>query len=97
MLELSITNMDDSDDSSSETSEVLLSPSDDEIPVLDNIEEVDLTNEDEFLSDTASLASLVLTGGPPVLKPRPYQREMLEESLKRNIIVAVCAPSAGGR
>lgn len=44
---------------------------------------------DAFLSDGNSLNSLILDDGPPVIRPRPYQKEMLEESLKRNIIVAV--------
>jgi hypothetical protein len=50
----------------------------------------DLTGEiDELLSNKSSPASLSLQDGPPVVKPRPYQLEMLEESKKRNIIVAV--------
>ncbi|KAH7351083.1 dicer-like protein-like protein 2 [Rhexocercosporidium sp. MPI-PUGE-AT-0058] len=44
---------------------------------------------DSFLSDSDSLKSLVIQDGPPVIKPRPYQKEMLQESLKRNIIVAM--------
>jgi hypothetical protein len=60
----------------------------------------DLTGEiDELLSNSSSPASLTLQDGPPVVKPRPYQLEMVEESKKRNIIVAVspaenCKPAA---
>lgn len=53
----------------------------------------DHTDEDRLLSDTSSLSSLVPRDGHPEIKPRPYQLEMFEESLKRNIIVAVCHPS----
>lgn len=51
----------------------------------------DLTGEnaeDDLLSDQSSLASLNLSDGMPSIKPRDYQTEMLEESLKHNIIVA---------
>ncbi|PBP21955.1 RNase3 domain-containing protein [Diplocarpon rosae] len=44
---------------------------------------------DDSLSDVESQDSLDLNDGPPVIKARPYQKEMLEESLKRNIIVAM--------
>jgi len=33
--------------------------------------------------------ALVDVDGPPVLKPWSYQTEMLQESLRRNVIVAV--------
>lgn len=84
--------MDDSDDASSEASDTAFQPDD-----IDNIVTSipliqDLTDEDKFLSDTSSLSSLLLKDGPPEIKPRPYQLEMFEESLKRNIIVAVCYP-----
>ncbi len=80
------------EDSGSETSEtVLQQDSLDEIPVTTIPQVEDLTEEDKFLSDTSSLSSLILNDGPPKIKPRPYQLEMLEESLKRNIIVAVRA------
>jgi len=45
--------------------------------------------EDDLFSDHASIASLTLDDGTPNIKPRAYQVEMLEESLKKNIIVAV--------
>ena len=51
----------------------------------------DLTGEngqDGWLSDQSSLASLDSSDGIPSIKPRAYQTEMLEESLKHNIIVA---------
>lgn len=49
----------------------------------------DFTGEDESLSsDKSSLASLNLSDEAPSIKPRAYQLEMLEESLKHNIIVA---------
>ncbi|KAK0104085.1 Dicer-like protein 2 [Cadophora gregata f. sp. sojae] len=49
----------------------------------------EISDIDAFLSDSDSLKSLVIQDGPPVIKPRPYQKEMLEESLRRNIIVAM--------
>jgi hypothetical protein len=50
----------------------------------------DLTGEiDELMSDKSSPAPLTLQDGTPVLKPRPYQLEMVEESKNHNIIVAV--------
>ena len=48
----------------------------------------DLTGEDGFFSDQSSLSSLKLSDGSPSIKPRAYQLEMLEESLKQDIIVA---------
>ncbi|PBP20089.1 RNase3 domain-containing protein [Diplocarpon rosae] len=44
---------------------------------------------DASLSDVESPDSLDLNDGPPVIKARPYQKEMLEESVKRNVIVAM--------
>ena len=35
-----------------------------------------------------------LKDGVPVVKARPYQKEMMEESLSRNIIVAVCCETS---
>lgn len=58
----------------------------------------DLTGEtDDLSSENGSFASLNLNGCP-VMKPRPYQIEMVELSVQRNIIVAVCTfhpPSRG--
>jgi superfamily II DNA or RNA helicase len=48
----------------------------------------DLTGEDDLFSCQSSLWSLNLSDGTPSIKPRAYQLEMLEESLKHNIIVA---------
>ena len=90
--------MDPSDDSSSETSDTVVERQEEYLdealrPANEIIE--DLTTEtDAFLSDESSLKSLNLNEDPPVIKPRPYQLEMLEESLKRNVIVAVSAPEA---
>jgi len=55
----------------------------------------DLTGEGNDAGNTPSDdeepsgGPLFLDDGAPVIKPRPYQTEMLQESLKRNIIVAV--------
>jgi hypothetical protein len=83
--------MDDSDDSTSDTSEtILVHFDDDELPRLPDEIVEDLTDGiDDFLSDEGSLSSLSLAYGAPVIRPRPYQLEMVEESLKKNIIVAV--------
>ena len=48
----------------------------------------DLTGEDDISSDQSSPSSLKLSDVEPSIKPRAYQLEMLEESLKHNIIVA---------
>jgi hypothetical protein len=46
----------------------------------------DLTSEEHILSPASTVA---LQDGVAVIKPRPYQTEMVEESLKKNVIVAV--------
>jgi hypothetical protein len=82
----------DLDDSDSELSvSILPLPNpDDDFPVNANEIVEDLTGEaDAFVNDEASLSSLSLVDGLPVIKPRPYQTEMVQESLKRNIIVTV--------
>jgi len=82
----------DLDDPDSELSDSILPlPNlDDDLPVKANETVEDLTGEaDAFLNDEDSLSSLSLIEGPPVIKPRPYQTEMVQESLKRNVIVAV--------
>jgi len=84
--------MDDSDDSASDISVTVLAPFvDDELPCLPDQVVEDLTNKepDEFLSDESSLASLTLEDGTPSIKPRPYQLEMVQESLSKNIIIAM--------
>jgi superfamily II DNA or RNA helicase len=49
----------------------------------------DLAEEDDSFSDSqASLPALTLSDGAPSIKPRSYQIEMLEESIKHNTIVA---------
>jgi hypothetical protein len=88
--------MDDSDDSASDISETILAHFDDhKLPRLpDEIVEDWTVGIDDFLSDEGSPSSLSLADGSPIIKPRPYQLEMAEESLKNNIIVAVCTPSS---
>jgi replicative superfamily II helicase len=83
--------MDDSGDSASDVSDTILVPFDeDEPPRLPGEIVDDLANEiDDFSSDEGSLASLRLDDGSPVIKPRPYQLEMVQESLSKNIIIAM--------
>jgi superfamily II DNA or RNA helicase len=60
-----------------------------EIDVETPIEPVEnLTGEDDLLSDSQSVASLHFSDDTPIVKPRSYQTEMFEESLKHNIIIA---------
>lgn len=83
--------MEESDDSASDVFEMVLAPFDkDELPhLLDEVVE-DHTNEvDDFSSDDDSPASLILDDGIPAIKPRPYQLEMVQESLSKNIIIAM--------
>ena len=56
---------------------------------LDGYDEDKLDRIDAFLGDADSLKSLNFSDGPPVIRPRPYQKEMFEESLEKNIIVTV--------
>lgn len=74
----------DSDSNISDTSVELPEPNSQ--PANETLQ--DLTGEAD---DAASPSSLNLTdsNGTPVIRPRPYQEEMVQESLKRNIIVAV--------
>jgi len=84
--------LEDSDDSGSDVSETVLAPFvEDEISCLPDLVVEDLTNNelDEFLSDESSLASLTLDDGTPSIKPRPYQLEMVQESLSKSIIIAM--------
>ncbi|KAG0646281.1 ATP-dependent helicase DCL-2 [Hyphodiscus hymeniophilus] len=84
-----VRNMSDSDSDSSGApahvaEDVAIKPQRQEEEVVD-----DLTGEDDLPSDSASsLPSLHLSDGTPIVKPRSYQVEMLEESLKHNIIIA---------
>jgi superfamily II DNA or RNA helicase len=80
--------MDDSD-VSSETSNTALHPDDADNIVTHTSIVQDLTDEDRFLSNASLLSSSVLKDGPLEIKPRPYQLEMFQESLKRNIVVAM--------
>ncbi|TVY20766.1 Dicer-like protein 2 [Lachnellula arida] len=82
----------DVDDSDSEPSDGIPCPPEDELPVTVTANEIveDLTGEaDVCLNDEEALSSVGLGGGPPVLKPWSYQTEMLQESLRRNVIVAM--------
>jgi hypothetical protein len=82
----------DLEDSDSDLSSPTSSPPDTTLDPSSLANEVvdDQTGEaDAFLNDASSLSSLSLSDGQPTIKPRPYQEEMVEESLKRNIIVAV--------
>ncbi|KAH8818129.1 hypothetical protein F5882DRAFT_252622, partial [Hyaloscypha sp. PMI_1271] len=50
----------------------------------------DLTGPiNDLLSDEGSLSPLTLDDGTPSAKPRPYQLEMVQESLNKNIIIAM--------
>ena len=80
--------MDDSDDNSSPSSEVAEISEVEQSKHTNEIVE-DLTGDLEYLSDEGSLDSLNLDDCAPAIIPRAYQTEMVEESLKRNIIVAV--------
>jgi hypothetical protein len=63
--------------------------------------EVQMTEDQDTDGEDVSITAAVLEDSGPlppldpsipgVIKPRPYQQEMLRESLKRNIIVAVGA------
>jgi superfamily II DNA or RNA helicase len=85
--------MEVSEDSASDVSETVLAPFDkDELPHLPDevVEDQTKTKEvDDFLSDDDSPASLILDDGTPAIKPRPYQLEMVQESMSKNIIVAM--------
>lgn len=84
--------MDDTDSSSSDAGEPSIQrPSEDEPRLPPAAVVDDLAGDVGALpNDTASRLSLRLDGGVPLIKPRPYQLEMVEESLKHNIVVAVC-------
>lgn len=80
--------MDSSDDESVVAEEVISSPEHD----LTHAGEViidELDTNDEVLTASSSFVSLTLDDHSPSIKPRPYQLEMVEESLKKNIIVAM--------
>lgn len=49
----------------------------------------DLTENHDLLSTNTSSDSLCFSEDTPRIKPRPYQLEMLNEALEKNIIVAV--------
>lgn len=81
--------MENSEDSASDVSETI-SFNEDELPRLPDEIVEDLTNPiNNLLSDKGSHASLTLDDGTPAIKPRPYQLEMVQESLNKNIIIAM--------
>lgn len=83
----------ESSDSSSEScdpSEEGRCRNNDELPVAANVVIEDLTGEtDDLVGENESFVAFNLSSGVPAIKPRSYQLEMFEESLKQNIIVAV--------
>jgi hypothetical protein len=79
--------MEESDRDTSVASDLVLTSSD---AILDHRGIVeDLTGEDVLLGSTSSVTSIVLSDETPKIKPRAYQLEMLEQSVEKNIIVAV--------
>lgn len=52
--------------------------------------------EKKDLSKNTSSDALCFSEETPKIKPRPYQLEMLNEALERNIIVAVSPPFVCG-
>jgi hypothetical protein len=91
--------MDDSDAASEAASEasgnLVLDQDPDELPVPAQELVIDLAADgSDASSKKRSPISLIGDDSAPVIKPRAYQLEMVEESLKRNIIVAVCIPFA---
>ena len=88
--------MEDVEESSSDTSSTVLDLANKDLnDARENTNEgkeitEDLTTEDACTinGESTSIPSSPIEG-LPVIKSRPYQLEMLEESLKRNIIVAV--------
>ncbi|KAH8687850.1 hypothetical protein BGZ60DRAFT_394641, partial [Tricladium varicosporioides] len=83
--------MDDLEDSSSETSNTILDgPNFDEAPITAHEIIEDLTAEESVSPDDQEIPiPTSAKDAAPVVRPRSYQYEMLEESLKRNIIVAM--------
>ena len=83
--------MDDSGDSASDVSETIPEPFEEvELPRLpDDIVEDPTDPINDLLSDEGSLSPLTLDDGTPPVKPRPYQLEMVQESLNKNIIIAM--------
>jgi hypothetical protein len=82
--------MDDPEDSTSESSETVIdNPGEDEAEKSANEIIEDKTGDiDDPLSEGSPPRSIDLNNDLPAIKPRPYQLEMVEESLKQNIIVA---------
>ena len=83
--------MDDPEDSTSESSETVIDNSgeDEAVTAAKEIIEDKTGAIDDPLSEGSSPRPIDLNNDLPAIKPRPYQLEMVEESLKQNIIVAV--------
>ncbi|KAH8796487.1 hypothetical protein BGZ57DRAFT_920225 [Hyaloscypha finlandica] len=81
----------DSDDTGSDVSDTIFEPfEEDGLPSLPDDTLEDLTGPiNDLLSDEGSLSPLTLDDGTPSAKPRPYQLEMVQESLNKNIIIAM--------
>jgi len=91
-FEVTITDaMSDNDDCDSESSGAELVPQqlDDDVRTTEETT-IDLSRENAGLNGEGVKALVASSTS------RAYQLEMLEESLRRNIIVAVCCPSRGG-
>lgn len=82
--------MDDSDRSTSDDDTSTAEPGPDEFYKAPEEVIIDQTGaESETPGDRSSPIPLTSQDGAPIIKPRPYQLEMVEESLKHNIIVAM--------
>jgi len=83
--------MGNSDDSASDVSEIIFEPFEEDglsrLP--QDIVEDPTGPINDLLSDEGSLSPLTLDDGTPSAKPRPYQLEMVQESLNKNIIIAM--------
>ena len=78
----------DSEDDLSQISDTVLDASEDSKRPVNEIVN-DLTAEEDVLTNVSNANLFDLSGQTPIIKPRAYQIEMLEESLRHNIIVAV--------
>ena len=78
----------DSEDDLSQISDTVLDASED---IKRSVNEIvnDLTVEEDVQTNVSNANLFDLNGQTPIIKPRAYQIEMLEESLRHNIIVAV--------
>lgn len=83
--------MDEGDSYSGREALVALSISDNLLEATSRAEANEIVEDITVMEDASSPASTILepNDGVPKIKARPYQKEMLEESLRKNIIVAV--------